>query len=124
MLTSDGHQPFANFNRVKDWLDAQLESDGGAIPPWRLHDFRRTIVSTLAAKPFRYDPTVLDLLLGHQPSSLSPVARTYQREEHLDDRASALSAWGKHLTAAPATVTKLLKRQARNKSSTKHIAEP
>jgi integrase len=124
VLTSDGHQPFANFNRVKDWLDAQLESDGGAIPPWRLHDFRRTIVSTLAAKPFRYDPTVLDLLLGHQPSSLSPVARIYQREEHLDDRASALSAWGKHLTAAPATVTKLLKRQARNKSSTKHIAEP
>ena len=116
VLTSDGHQSFANFNRVKDWLDEALEKDGGAIPPWRLHDFRRTIVSVLAAKPFRYNPVTLDLLLGHQPSTLSPVARIYQREEHLDDRAAALQAWAKHLTAAPATVTKLPKRQARNKS--------
>ena len=82
VLTSDGHQSFANFNRVKDWLDEALESDGGAIPAWRLHDFRRTIVSTLAAKPFRYNPVTLDLLLGHQPSTLSPVARIYQRTTH------------------------------------------
>ena len=116
VLTSDGHQPFANFNRVKDWLDEALENDGGAIPPWRLHDFRRTIVSTLAAKPFRYDPTVLDRLLGHQPSTLSAVARIYQREQSIDLRGEALEAWGKHLTAAPATVTKLPKRQTRNKS--------
>ena len=116
VLTSDGRQSFANFNRVKDWLDEALEKDGGAIPPWRLHDFRRTIVSTLAAKPHRFNPVTLDLLLGHQPSTLSPVARIYQREEHLDDRAAALQAWGKHLTAAPATLTKLPKRQARSKS--------
>ena len=116
VLTSDGHQPFANFNRVKDWLDEALENDGGAIPPWRLHDLRRTIVSTLAAKPFRYDPTVLDRLLGHQPSTLSAVARIYQREQSIDLRGEALEAWARHLTAAPATVTKLPKRQTRNKS--------
>lgn len=116
VLTSDGHQPFANYNRVKVWLDQAIENDGGAIPPWRLHDFRRTIVSTLAAKPFRYDPTVLDRLLGHQPSTLSAVARIYQREQSIDLRGEALEAWGKHLTAAPATVTKLPKRQAKNKS--------
>ena len=116
VLSSDGHQPFANFARVKQWLDEALESDGGGIPAWRLHDFRRTIVSVLAARPFRYDPVTLDLLLGHQPSTLSPVARIYQREQHIDDRRAALEAWGKHLTAPPATVTKLPKRQARNKS--------
>ena len=113
VLTSDGHQSFANFNRVKDWLDEALESDGGAIPPWRLHDFRRTIVSTLAAKPFRYDPTVLDRLLGHQPSTLSAVARIYQREQSIDLRGEALEAWGKHLTQAPATVTALGNRKQR-----------
>jgi integrase len=120
VLTSDGHQSFANFNRVKDWLDEALENDGGAIPAWRLHDFRRTIVSILAARPFRYNPVTLDLLLGHQPSTLSPVARIYQREQHIDDRRDALEAWATHLTAAPATVTKLPKRnrngQARNKN--------
>jgi integrase len=116
VLSSDGHQSFANYNRVKDWLDEALENDGGAIPSWRLHDFRRTIVSTLAGKPFRYNPVTLDLLLGHQPSTLSPVARIYQREQHLDDRAMALQDWAKHLTQAPTTVTKLPKRQARNKN--------
>ena len=82
VLSSDGHQAFANFDRVKDWLDEALENDGGAIPPWRHHDLRRTIVSTLAAKPFRYNPVMLDRLLGHQPSTLSPVARIYQRTKH------------------------------------------
>jgi integrase len=113
VLTSDGHQSFANFARVKQWIDEALEGDGGAIPPWRLHDFRRTIVSTLAAKPFRYNPVTLDLLLGHQPTSLSPVARIYQREEHLDDRREALEAWAKHLIQPPATVSDLKQKRQR-----------
>ena len=49
----------------------------------------------------------LDLLLGHQPSQLSPVARIYQKEKHLDVRRAALEAWGEHLTAAPAEVVTL-----------------
>ena len=98
---------------MKQWIDEALEGDGGAIPPWRLHDFRRTIVSTLAAKPFRYNPVTLDLLLGHQPTSLSPVARIYQREEHLDDRREALEAWAKHLIQPPATVSDLKQKRQR-----------
>jgi integrase len=113
VLTSDGHQSFANYNRVKVWLDEALESDGGAIPAWRLHDFRRSVVSTLAAKPFRYNPVTLDLLLGHQPSTLSPVARIYQREQHHDDRREALAAWAKHLIQPPATVSDLKQKRQR-----------
>jgi integrase len=107
VLTSDGWRNFANYNRVKLALDQALAADGPALPHWTFHDFRRTIVSTLARKPFRYNPVILDLLLGHQPTQLSPVARIYQREGHHDDRREALEAWGKHLTQAPATVTAL-----------------
>jgi integrase len=71
VLTSDGYRSFGNFNRAKEWLDRALADDGGAIADWRYHDFRRTLVSTLAKKPFRFNPVMLDLLLGHQPSRLS-----------------------------------------------------
>jgi integrase len=100
VLTSDGWRNFNNFDRVKALLDAVLEQNGDVIPHWVFHDFRRTIVSTLARKPFRYDPTMLDLLLGHQPSTLSAVGRIYQREQRLDDRREALETWAKHLTQA------------------------
>ena len=83
-------------------------------PHWRLHDFRRTIVSILARKPFRYNPVMLDLLLGHQPSQLSPVARIYQQEKHHDDRREGLEAWAKHLTKPPASVSDLHQERARS----------
>jgi integrase len=116
VLTSDGHRSFANFNRAKAWLDEALASDGGAIDAWRLHDFRRTIVSTLAKKPFRYNPVILDKLLGHQPSTLTPVARIYAQEEHADLRGEALEDWAKHLARAPATVTALPRARTQPKT--------
>ena len=94
VFTSDGWRPFSNFSRLKGWLDAAIGEEGDPVEDWRLHDFRRTLVSTLAAKPFRYDPVTLDLLLGHQPSQLSPVARIYQKEKHLDVRRAALESMG------------------------------
>jgi integrase len=114
VLTSDGWRSFNNYSRIKRALDETL---AGAVPHWRYHDFRRTIVSTLAARPFRFSPIVLDKLLGHQPTKLTPIARIYQREEHLDDRREALEAWGRHLTAAPATVSKLPQKQREGRRS-------
>jgi hypothetical protein len=108
VLSSDGWRSFNNYSRIKRALDETL-----TIPSWRYHDFRRTIVSTLAARPFRFNPIILDRLLGHQPTKLSPIARIYQKEEHLDDRRLALEAWGKHLTTAPATVTDLHSKKRR-----------
>ena len=116
VLTSDGHQSFANFARVKNWLNEALENDGGAIPPWRLHDFRRTLVSILAGAPHSLNPVMLDRLLGHSPTLLKGTAKIYQHQSYLPERRAAIETWAQHLTAAPATVTKLPKRQAKNKS--------
>jgi integrase len=98
VLTSDGWRSYANFDRTKKAIDAALEAQDARVRDWTLHDFRRTLVSILAGKPFRYDPIVLDKLLGHQPQGLSPIARIYQREKHRDLRGKALEAWGKALT--------------------------
>jgi integrase len=111
VLTSDGRRHFANFGRVKAWLDEALADDGAPIPAWTLHDFRRTIVSTLARKPFRFNPVVLDKLLGHQPTTLTPVARIYAQEEHADQRRDALAAWGRFLTQTPAELVDLARKR-------------
>jgi integrase len=108
VLTNDGVAAFANFSRAKLALDAALAGDGGPpIPAWRAHDLRRTLVSTLARKPFRFAPHVLDKLLGHQPSNLSPIALVYQQEEFHDLRREALEAWGHWLTQPGAEVVDL-----------------
>ncbi len=70
MLTSDGRRAFADFDRTKTRIDQALSDGGGEIADWRLHDFRRTLVSALAGKPYRFSPIMLDLLLGHQPRQL------------------------------------------------------
>ena len=115
LLTSDGRRPFGNFSRTKTWLNQALANDGGEIRDWRPHDFRRTIVSILAKKPFRFDPVMLDLLLGHQPTMLSAIARIYQQEKHHDDRREASEAWAKHLIRPSATLSDLRhERKRRN----------
>jgi integrase len=115
VLTSDGHRAFADFDRTKKRINQVLSDDGGEIVDWRLHDFRSTLVSTLAGEPYRLSPIMLDKLLGHQPRQLDKIARIYQREEFRSDRRAALEAWAEHLTKPPATVSDL--QQERDRSS-------
>jgi len=58
---------------------------------WRLHDFRRTGVTTLAGLGFA--PHVCDRLLNHVTGAIQGVAAVYQRAEFLAERKAALEAW-------------------------------
>jgi integrase len=107
VLSSDGWRATNDFDRIKNALMDKVAEAGRPIENLRLHDFRRCLVSTLARKPYRFDPVVLDKLLGHQPSKLSPVARIYSREEFHDVRREALEAWGEYLTRPAAEVVTL-----------------
>jgi integrase len=105
VFTSDGAVAFRNWARIKERLDEALE-DG--MEGWRYHDFRRTIVSILAAKGF--NPIVLDKLLGHQPRTLSAIAGVYQKHEHADERREALECWAEALTGPGAEVVAIRER--------------
>jgi integrase len=100
--------PISGFSQGKRYLDAVIDkvrseaAASGRQPaprtPWRLHDLRRTGVTTLAALGF--DSIVVDKLLAHQPAKLRGVAGVYQRHDFARERAAALDAWAAHVIGA------------------------
>ena len=45
VFTTTGKVPVAEFSRIKRILDARLPAD---MPPWRIHDIRRSAATGLA----------------------------------------------------------------------------
>lgn len=105
-------RPISGFSQGKRYLDAaiakvrvetaaKLGQKPAAIAAWRVHDLRRTGVTTLAALGF--DSIVVDKLLAHQPAKLRGVAGIYQRHDFARERAAALDAWSTHVLGIEAS---------------------
>jgi integrase len=90
VFSTTGKTHVSGFTKAKAALDKAAK-----VTDWRLHDFRRTGVSALAAMGF--DSIVADKLLAHQPGKLSGVARVYQRHDFAPERKAALEAWAAHV---------------------------
>jgi integrase len=90
VFSTTGKTHVSGFSKSKAALDKAAN-----VTEWRLHDFRRTGVSALAAMGF--DSIVADKLLAHQASKLSGVARVYQRHDFAPERKAALEAWAAHV---------------------------
>jgi integrase len=98
VFSRDGVRPITHFDRMKDRLDAEVTRLAD-IKPFVLHDFRRSVATTLASKGF--DPLAVDMLLGHVPTGLSQIARIYNRYQHAETRRRALEAWAELITTPP-----------------------
>jgi integrase len=83
-LTGWGHQ--------KAKLDKLVQ-----IPPWRLHDLRRTCATGLQKLGVRLEVT--EAILGHTSGSRSGIVGVYQRHNFPDEKRIALEAWGAHVMA-------------------------
>lgn len=75
--------------------NARKKADALPASGWRLHDFRRTGVTTLAK--LKVPPHVADLILSHKPKTLGAVALIYQRHQFEAERAEALELWARHV---------------------------
>lgn len=105
VFSTTGRTPISGISKAKVALDAAItaaraaatETGGKPEPliPWRLHDLRRSGVSTLARLGF--DSIVADKILAHQPAKLLGVAAVYQRHDFARERATALDAWAVHV---------------------------
>ena len=108
VFTTTGESAFSGHSKSKARLDADMlaialkeaekradDPDEVVIPPWRLHDLRRTAASGMArlGQPVH----VIEAVLNHVSGQISGVAAVYNRHKYLDEKRAALEAWGAHV---------------------------
>jgi integrase len=92
VFSTTGKAPVSGFSKMKKKLDRL-----SGISDWRLHDFRRTMVSAMV--DLGIDATTADRCLNHTgASTMSTVQRIYQRSDLLDARRRAMDAWENWVT--------------------------
>lgn len=105
VLTTTCKGPIKGYSKAKKALDKEMK-ELGQEKPFRIHDLRRTMVSTLA--PMGVNTDVADRLLNHvSGSSQSGVKGVYQQYEFLDERKAAILLWS-------AEVARMLKAERKN----------
>jgi integrase len=104
VFSTTGRTPVSGFSRIKRRIDAamlacaqreaedaNLEVNTIVIPPWRIHDLRRTVATGLqrlgVAMP------VTEKVLNHVSGSHGGIAGVYQRHEYTNEKRVALEAW-------------------------------
>jgi integrase len=118
VFTTTGKTPISGYSRAKRRLDKEMEKARRArlnlppddvayrkvlgisvnkplpveIPPWTIHDLRRTAATGMAC--LNIPPHVVDKVLDHVSGKIRGVAAVYNRFEYLEERHAALEAWG------------------------------
>ena len=94
MLFGKRNGGYCGWTRSKNLLDARLTADRGeALPPWTLHDLRRTFVTHISEQGFA-QPHVVEAIVNHVSGAKSGVAGVYNRAAYLDEKRRALELWG------------------------------
>jgi integrase len=81
VFAAKGNGPFNSFSQRKGELEQKLP----AMPPWVLHDLRRTARSLMARAGVR--PDIAERVLGH---AIPGVEGTYDRHHYAEEKAEAL----------------------------------
>ena len=100
VLSTSGLAPISNFSRSKAQIDKRLDAlvdkhGSDPVPPWRVHDLRRTVATGLQRLGVRFEVT--EAVLNHVSGSKSGVAGVYQRHDWKAEKRDALDAWGEHV---------------------------
>lgn len=87
--TTGGRTHVKGFSKAKKRLDATV----GDMPPFVLHDLRRTVRTRLSQLRIRYE--VAEAVIGHGKKGL---ARVYDQYQYLDEIREALDLWADELS--------------------------
>ena len=66
------------------------------IPPFTIHDLRRTAATGMAG--LRFPPHVVEAVLNHRSGTRRGVAGVYNRFDYADEKRAALDAWARYVT--------------------------
>ena len=97
VFTSGGGKThIKGFSKGKSKIDAALAKVEVAIPPWRIHDLRRTVATGLS-EWLDVEPHIVESILNHISGTMAGVAGTYNRAKYLPRRKTTLSLWANHI---------------------------
>lgn len=123
MVFGNGKVGFSGWTEWKARLDAGIaaqrkEAGAKAMPPWRLHDLRRT-AATMMAEKLGILPHIIEAVLNHVSGAKSGIAGVYNRATYADEMRTALCKWADYVEGlvATSTVTSFQPRQASARSN-------
>jgi integrase len=85
-----GEEGFSGWSKCKVRLDAAVN-----LPPWVLHDLRRTAVTIMAETGI--PPHIVEAIVNHVSGHKSGVAGTYNRAVYAAEKRAALQRWADHV---------------------------
>jgi integrase len=91
IFSTNQKTPVSGFSKLKRQLDSGMED----VPPWRLHDLRRTCATGMAE--IGTPPHVVELCLNHVSGARAGVAGIYNRAAQMAERQVALEKWADHV---------------------------
>jgi integrase len=91
VFTLTGKAPITGWSKIKKELDRLMPG----LPPWRLHDLRRTCATEMVELGIL--PHVVEAVLNHISGAKAGVAGTYNRSELMPERKAALLRWAQHV---------------------------
>ncbi|MBI3441297.1 MAG: site-specific integrase [Proteobacteria bacterium] len=100
-FTTTGKTPTSGFTNMKERLDKLIadnrveKKQEEAMPPWMLHDLRRTAASGMAR--LNVPPHIVEKILNHTGGEISGVAAVYNRHEYAGEKQNALNAWSSYV---------------------------
>jgi integrase len=107
VFTTHGRKPVSGFSKIKKQIDGTTK-----IPPWRVHDLRRTVATGLHRLGINLQ--VVEAVLGHVGGSRSGIVGVYQRHSFDAEKRTALEAWAREVErivdGKPAKVLPLRRR--------------
>lgn len=97
-----GAGPFQGWSNAKTNLDTAMvaglkkaHGEKAKLPPWRLHDLRRTVATRMA--DLGVLPHVIEAVLNHISGHKAGVAGIYNRSTYVAEKRAALEVWGAHV---------------------------
>jgi integrase len=84
LFSNDGTRPVRFQCPPRDKLVAAMRAELGNVPPWILHDIRRTVRTRLSE--LRVQDHVAELVIGH---SRKGIGRVYDLHRYLDEMREA-----------------------------------
>ncbi|MEM9627820.1 MAG: site-specific integrase [Pseudomonadota bacterium] len=92
---------FSGWSQCKRRMDDRLK-----LPPWRLHDIRRTVITGMSE--LNTQPHVVEAIANHVSGFKAGVAGIYNRATYLPEKRQAMAIWADHVASIvadePATV--------------------